>query len=112
MPELKQNPTLKDYQKYVEELIKERGFDDETVQELFMLLIEEVGEMTKAARKASGMHIDRSSKLENLGHEMADVLIYLFDIANHFNIDLEQAFREKEEINKKRQWSRKSQENV
>lgn len=108
MPELKENPTLKDYQKYVEELVKERGFEDETIQELFMLLTEELGEMVKAARKAAGMRIDKESRYKNLASEMADVLIYLFDIANHFNIDLEQAFREKEEINKKRTWSREA----
>jgi len=32
------------------------------------------------------------------------VFIYLLDICNHFNIDLEKAFRDKEEINKKRIW--------
>ena len=30
--------------------------------------------------------------------------MYLLDICNHFNIDLEKAFREKEEINKGRVW--------
>jgi len=108
MPKLKKNPTLKDYQKYVEELVKERGFEGKTIQELFMLLLEEIGEMAKAARKASGMGIDKSSKFKNLAHELADVLIYLFDLANHFDIDLEKAFREKEELNKDRKWSRKS----
>ena len=106
MPELKKNPTLKNYQRYVDEMIKERGFDDETIQEIFMLLIEELGEMTKAARKAAGMYIDGQSEFKNLAHEMADVLIYLLAIANYFEIDLEKAFREKEEINKKRQWGR------
>jgi NTP pyrophosphatase (non-canonical NTP hydrolase) len=32
------------------------------------------------------------------------VFMYLLDICNHFDIDLEKAFREKEEINKKRTW--------
>ncbi|MDP2860321.1 MAG: MazG nucleotide pyrophosphohydrolase domain-containing protein [bacterium] len=107
MPALKENPTLKNYQKYVEELVRERGFADVNVQELFMLLIEEVGEMAKAARKAAGMHIDRRSEEKNLAHEMADVLIYLFDIANRFKVDLEQAFREKEEQNEQRHWEKK-----
>lgn len=36
--------------------------------------------------------------------ELADLIIYLCAIANRYEIDLEQAFREKEEINKERTW--------
>ena len=36
--------------------------------------------------------------------EIADMLIYLCAIANRLDIDIEQAFREKEEVNKKREW--------
>ncbi len=85
-------------------MIKERGFDKETVPEIFMLLFEEVGEMAKAARKSQGIHTDENSVSHDLGHEAADVFMYLLDVCNHFNIDLEKAFREKEEINKKRVW--------
>ena len=48
---LKQSPTLRDFQDYVAQLVKERGFDKETVPEMFMLFLEECGEMAKAARK-------------------------------------------------------------
>ena len=101
---LKENPTLKDYQDYVEKMVVERGFQDETIPQMFMLLMEEVGEMAKAARKSQGIQTDTNSSTHNLGHEAADILIYLLDICNHYNIDLEKAFREKEEINKKRTW--------
>ncbi len=101
---LKENPTLKDYQNYVAEMIEERGFDKETTPELFMLLLEECGEFAKAARKSAAIKSDDNSKKYDLGHEAVDVLIYLLDICNHFNVDLEKAFREKEEINKKRTW--------
>jgi hypothetical protein len=37
---------------------------------------------------------------------MADVLSYIFDIANRFGIDLDEAYWEKEEINKKRVWEK------
>jgi len=101
---LRKNPTLKDFQVYVEELVKERGFEHETVAEIFMLFLEECGEMAKAARKTTGIKSDKNSKVYNLNHEIADVFIYLLDICNHYGIDLEKAFREKEEINKKRIW--------
>ncbi|MAF79707.1 RS21-C6 protein [bacterium] len=104
MPNLQENPTLKDFQKYIEEMVRERGFTDETIPELFMLFLEECGEMAKAARKLEKVKSDPNSKEHLLEEEIADVFIYLLDICNKFNIDLEKAFREKEKINKKRTW--------
>lgn len=101
---LKQNPTLRDFQEYVAQLVKERGFDKETVPEMFMLFLEECGEMAKAARKTQKMKTDKNSEQFHFDHEVADVFIYLLDICNHFGVDLEKSFREKEEINKKRFW--------
>ncbi len=101
---LKENPTLKDFQNYVAALIKERGFDAETLPQIFMLFLEECGEMAKAARKTQNIKYDKKSEDYHLNHEIADVFIYLLDICNHYEVDLEQAFREKEEINKKRHW--------
>ncbi len=85
-------------------MVKERGFDKETVPEVFMLFLEECGEMAKAARKAQNMRTDKNSELFKLEGEVADVFIYLLDICNHLGVDLEKAFRDKEEINKKRSW--------
>ena len=101
---LKKDPTLKDFQDYVAALVKERGFEKENAAELFMLFLEECGEMAKAARKTMGMKYDKNSNDYRLDQEAADVFIYLLDICNHYGIDLEQAFREKEEINKKMIW--------
>jgi len=101
---LKKNPALRDFQNYVAALVKERGFEKETVPQIFMLFLEECGEMAKAARKASRMKTDQNSQEFCLHEEIADVFIYLLDICNHFGVDLEKAFREKEEINKKRTW--------
>lgn len=86
-------------------MVVERGFDKETTPEVFMLFLEECGEMAKAARKLSNMKTDDNSAVHNLEHEVADVFVYLLDICNHFDIDLEKAFRAKEEINKQRTWS-------
>jgi NTP pyrophosphatase (non-canonical NTP hydrolase) len=101
---LKENPTMRDFQNYVVKLVKERGFDKETLPQIFMLFLEECGEMAKAARKTQKIKVDKNSKDYHLDQEIADVFIYLLDICNHYGIDLEQAFREKEEINKKRAW--------
>lgn len=102
---LNPNPTLADYQRYISDMVIERGFDKETTPEIFMLFLEECGEMAKAARKLSNMKTDDNSAVHNLEHEVADVFVYLLDICNHFDIDLERSFRDKEEINKQRTWS-------
>ncbi len=101
---LGQNPTLRDFQNYVADFVIERGFSNETIPETFMLFLEECGEMAKAARKIQKMKVDKNSEQFHLDHEVADVFMYLLNICNRFNIDLERAFREKEEINKKRVW--------
>lgn len=69
-----------------------------------MLFLEECGELAKAARKTQKIKTAKTSEQLSLGYEAADVFIYLLDICNHFGIDLEKAFRDKEEINKKRIW--------
>ena len=101
---LKQKPTLADLQKYTAQMVVERGFQNETAPEIFMLFLEECGELAKAARKYQNLHTDKNSKQFKIEEEAADVLVYLLDICNHYQIDLEKAFREKEEINKKRVW--------
>ncbi len=105
MPILKQNPCLSDIQTYVKELKAERGFSTtDKIYECF-LLGEEVGELFKAVRKnEKGGQIDPNSKKFSISEELADILIYISSIANQHDIDLETAFREKEEINKKRTW--------
>jgi len=106
MPSLNQNPTLSDFQQYVHELEKERGFTDQNLLQKCLMLGEEVGELFKAIRKNENMKIDHKSKYSPIDEELADVLIFIFSIANKCGIDLEQAFRKKEEINKKRVWSK------
>lgn len=96
--------TIADYQSYVKKKIKERGFDDETIPEVFMLFLEESGEFAKAARKISGIKVDKQSRVHDLEEEAADVFWYLLDLCNRLNIDLEKAFDAKEEKNEKRVW--------
>ncbi len=103
MPELS-TATLANIQLYVTELENERGFIDQTVLQKCLLLGEEVGELFKAIRKTEKISTDKNSQSFNVGEELADILIYVCAIANRYDIDLENAFRMKEEINKKRVW--------
>jgi NTP pyrophosphatase (non-canonical NTP hydrolase) len=104
--ELRESPTLGDLQRYLAEICQERGWTKDTPSEKFLLFVEEVGELAKAMRKAAGLY-DEAAKQRamSLEEEFADVLSYLLDLANCFNVDLEQAFREKERVNQSRQWN-------
>ncbi len=85
-------------------MVEERGFADESISEVFMLFLEECGELAKAARKSAGLKTDAASASHDIALEAADVFIYLLDICNHYHINLETAFRAKEELNKTRVW--------
>lgn len=85
-------------------MVQERGFDKETIAEIFMLFLEECGELAKAARKYQPVKSDPHSDKFSLDSEAADVFIYLLYICNRFGIDLEKAFRTKEDLNKNRHW--------
>ena len=103
MPNLSE-ATLSNLQTYVTELEIERGFIDQTVLQKCLLMGEEMGELFKAIRKTENISTDKNSETFHVGEELADILIYACAIANRCDIDLEEAFREKEEINKKRVW--------
>lgn len=102
MADLALKPTLDDYQKLISELIIERGYDKESVSEVFTLLVEETGELAKAIRKYNGQKVHTDSQTHNVAEELADVLWLLIDLSNRLGVDLEQAFRAKEEKNKTR----------
>lgn len=104
MPELQSKPTLENFQKYVSQMETERDFAQQTTIDKCLLLGEEVGELFKAVRQSEGLAMDANSNLTEIADELADIFIYLCAIANRKGIDLELAFRQKEEKNKKRIW--------
>jgi len=105
MLELGAQPTLADFQRYVVELEDERGFSEQDVVQKCLMLGEEVGELFKVVRKHTKIKVDPNSSVGEAGEELADIFIFLCAIATRLNVDLEQAFREKEEQNKTRGWT-------
>jgi NTP pyrophosphatase (non-canonical NTP hydrolase) len=95
--------SLNDYQKLVHKLVVERGYDKETVSEVFTLLVEEVGELAKAIRKTNGQKVHLDSCVHEVGEEMADVFWLVIDLCNRLDINLAQAYESKEQKNQKRQ---------
>jgi NTP pyrophosphatase (non-canonical NTP hydrolase) len=105
MANLPPHPTLPALQKYMDEICQERGWTKDSYAEKFLLFTEEVGELAKAIRKTQGLYQEKGrQKPLELAEEFADVLSYLLDLANYFQIDLETAFREKERVNASRTW--------
>ena len=102
---MKKDLSLQDYQKLISELVVERGFDKETVPEVFTLLVEEIGELAKAIRKANGQKTDARSRQHEVAEEAADVFWLLIDVCNRLDVDLAKAFQAKEQKNQKRKWS-------
>ena len=108
MATLKQQPTLADLQQYMKTVCAERGWDQNTYLETFLLFSEEIGELAKAIRNHTDLYQEKSKKQKDTRNELegefADVLGYLLDLANYFEVDLEKAFRDKEAVNAKRNW--------
>ncbi len=97
--------TIKELQRYIAEKIKERGFEDETLEERLLLLTEEVGELIKACRKMQGMYVDvNKEKIHDLGGELADVVNMIFTVGIELGLDIEKEFLLKEAENDKRIW--------
>ena len=105
MADLPAHPTLPELQRYMDEICKERGWTKDSYAEKFLLFTEEIGELAKAIRKTQGLYQEKAKQKHlELEEEFADVLSYLLDLANYFQVDLETAFREKEQVNATRKW--------
>ncbi|HUA13391.1 MAG TPA: MazG nucleotide pyrophosphohydrolase domain-containing protein [Candidatus Sulfotelmatobacter sp.] len=96
--------TLEDYQKLIKGLVKERGFDKETVPEVSGLFVEETGELAKSIRKSIGQKYGAHSKNRLVEEEIADVFWLLIDLSNRLGVNLAEAFEAKEKLNKSRKW--------
>lgn len=93
---------LKEFQKQVYNLKKEKGFNTTDVNLEFCFLQKEVTEAFEAYHK----------KLPDLGEELADVFIFLCGLAEMLDFDLEKEVSEKYEKNKKREYEKINGANI
>lgn len=99
--------TIQHLQEYIAGKIKERGFEDETLQERLLLLTEELGELVNACRKITGMNVDQHKEITNkVGEEVIDVLNMVFAVGIELGLDIEKEFFEKDEKIDKRIYKR------
>jgi NTP pyrophosphatase (non-canonical NTP hydrolase) len=96
---------LSDLQKHLAQTCAEKGWDKNNVTQVFLLFTEEVGELAKAIRKETGFKGEKKPEThDNLREEFADVLNYLMELANRFDVDLTEVYFEKHQINDAREW--------
>lgn len=90
--------TLNECKKVTMDICKKKGWDEQPVENIWMFLTEEVGELASAIRRTTNQFADK--KKTNVEGEIMDVMSYLFQIADIFDIDLDNAFQEKNSIKK------------
>ena len=74
-----------EFQKYVSNFSKEKGFQDTTIEERTIYTMAELGELAEVILKRDTIQ-DAKKKI---GLEMFDVIWNVCDLANKLNIDLE-----------------------
>lgn len=82
--------TLNELKQKTKEICEMKGWNNESVEHIWMFLIEEVGELASAIRRDTNKYNDR--KKVNIEGEIMDVMSYIFQIAEIFDIDLDQAW--------------------
>ena len=102
--------SMKEYQKYIYQLESMHGWLDVDLVHNCFLMGEEVGELFKAVRKHQRYFEEHRPQEEEqskkeIAEEIIDVFNYLIAIANRLEIDLEKAFRYKNQLNQTRTWS-------
>ena len=71
------------------QICKMKGWDRASIQKVWLLFTEEIGELASAIRQNMGMY-KKSGKLINISAEMGDVFSYLFQLAYMLDIDLDE----------------------
>lgn len=90
----------------IQEFVLERAWDtDHDAKSLMLALVGEVGEMAAIlqwmdAEQIKSVRVEGSEHRLAASHELADVLIYLIELADYLNIDLMGAAMSKIELNR------------
>lgn len=98
---------IKELQKEVHENAKVHGWweNPPTIGELLMLITTEVAEAFEEVRKGKEVnetYYADNGKMEGVPSELADIVIRVMDLCEHYGIDLEKVILEKHEFNKTR----------
>lgn len=93
--------SVAELQKHLAKTCRDRGWDKKTTEMVFVMFVEEVGELAKEIRNQND---PTKANIENFELELADVFNYLLELANRFDIDLATAYHKKSALNETRVW--------
>lgn len=109
---LKDTNSLREVQKYIEDMNEVRGFNNESIQDRMLLLTEEIGELAKSIRKTSTnmcTDVNKEYNYDTVESEIADCFYVLTSVASYLNIDVFKCLKDKEEKNIHRVWKKRGQ---
>ena len=109
---LKDTNSLREVQKYIEDMNEVRGFNNESIQDRMLLLTEEIGELAKSIRKTSTnmcTDVHKEYNYDTVESEIADCFYVLTSVASYLNIDVFKCLKDKEEKNIHRVWKKRGQ---
>lgn len=89
--------SLNYYKSETEIICKKKGWTNATVDTVWLLLTEEIGELASAIRQYKKTYKKTNLKKErgtDIMMEMGDVFSYLFQLAHMLNVDLDQMWTE------------------
>ncbi|NOZ49675.1 MAG: hypothetical protein GXP37_06445 [Chloroflexi bacterium] len=86
---------ISEYQDWIRRYDAERGFDQVQVSQILVHALEELGEVAREILYLEGYRQDTaaSERRLSLAEELSDTFVFLFQLANHFQIDMEAALR-------------------
>lgn len=83
--------SLNHYKNETLKICFQKGWENVSVPLLWMLITEEVGELASAIRRTTNNFTDK--KKVYIEGEIMDVMSYLFQLADRFQIDLDSAWQ-------------------
>jgi NTP pyrophosphatase (non-canonical NTP hydrolase) len=87
--------------RHLQAYIKKTDYHLDKKEQYFYKLVEELGELSEVIRKDKRLRSNEDQTIKGtIEEELVDVLYYVVAIANVYDIDLEQCFELKEELNK------------
>jgi NTP pyrophosphatase (non-canonical NTP hydrolase) len=102
---LNEKSSVEDIQNYIRDMKIDRKFNGVSIEREMMLMLEEFGELARAIRKETKGRLDPTKTYDtSVEEELADVFIYLLNIANMCDVDMFKSFKNKERKNCSREW--------
>ena len=85
---------MEEYQKELDNIVKELGWDYWTPHEMLASIIEETGELARLVNYLHGPKVKKDSEAQqHLEEEIGDILLSVMFYANGSNINLDKAIR-------------------